>query len=86
MNDKQIIIDVRYFAVLADRIGLQHERLELPCGAVVADAIDVLSDTHDVIAELRGSLATAIGRDYVPPDCLLVSHTELSLIPPVSGG
>ncbi|MCH2142849.1 MAG: MoaD/ThiS family protein [Phycisphaerales bacterium] len=86
MNDPCMHITVRYWAVLADRIGYRTERLELPEAATVRTAMDLLSEQHDIILTMRAVLATAIQDQYVTTGYMLQPNDELSLIPPVSGG
>lgn len=79
-------IDVRYFAVVRERLRTDGEPLELPDGATVRDALDRLSERHPAIAGLRGHLAAAVNQEMVPPAHPLADGDELALIPPVAGG
>ena len=79
-------IQVRYFAVLRERLRTDGQSLELPDGADVAAALDALSAEHDSIAGLCGRFQTAVNMEMVPPDTELSDGDELALIPPVAGG
>jgi molybdopterin synthase catalytic subunit len=81
-----MLINVRYFAVVRERLGLESDTLELPAGASVADALVALSARHAPIAALRGHLAVAVNQEMVPPATPLAEGDELALIPPVAGG
>ncbi|RMH39071.1 MAG: molybdopterin converting factor subunit 1 [Deltaproteobacteria bacterium] len=79
-------IQVRYFAVLRERLRRDGERLELPDGATVADAVDALAAAHDAVAALRGRFRAAVNMEMVDADAALADGDELALIPPVAGG
>lgn len=74
-------ISVRLFAQLRERAGARELELELPEGAVVADALGAL---EDLAAGLP--VVLAVNREYAPQDRELRAGDELALIPPVSGG
>jgi len=81
-------ITVLYFAVFRERLGRDHEHLELPAGATVADAIAALAAQHTPIAQLRGKFRCAVNQDFTRDDDAHALHEgdELALIPPVAGG
>ena len=79
-------IQVRYFAVLRERLRSDGETLELADGATVAGALDALSARHDSFASLRGRCQTAVNQTMVRADEVLRDGDELALIPPVAGG
>ncbi len=79
-------IQVRYFAVFRERLGLEKETIELADGASVAAALDALGARHEVIARLRGKFQVAVNQAMVPTEELLADGDELALIPPVAGG
>ena len=78
---QQMRVRVRLFAALRDRAGADEIELELPEGAVVADALErVRSLTGDLQAVM------AVNREYARAQTTLHPDDELALIPPVSGG
>lgn len=79
-------ISVLYFAVFRERIGRDEDALELPDGATVRDALDVLAAKHPAIGALRGKFRCAVNQDFTGDDHLLADRDELALIPPVAGG
>jgi molybdopterin synthase catalytic subunit len=79
-------ISVLYFAVFRERLGTDHEDLELPVGATVADAIAALAARHAPIAQLRGKFRVAVNQDFADDTHPLADRDELALIPPVAGG
>ncbi|MBO0712382.1 MAG: molybdenum cofactor biosynthesis protein MoaE [Acetobacteraceae bacterium] len=76
-----MVVRVRLFAALRDRAGSDEIELELPDGALVADALARMGGlTRDVQAVM------AVNREYARADTALHPGDELALIPPVSGG
>jgi molybdopterin synthase catalytic subunit len=75
-------VRVRLFAILRDRAGGTDQlELELPDGAVVADALAQMRGLTDGVP-----VVMAINHEYAEPQAPLHSDDELALIPPVSGG
>jgi MoaE-MoaD fusion protein len=74
-------VTVRLFAMLRERAGKPEVTLELPEGARVSDALDLLAGLAEGLP-----LVMAVNREYADPDRVLDSGDELALIPPVSGG
>jgi MoaE-MoaD fusion protein len=79
-------IQVLYFAVFRERIGLSAEALELPAGASVGDAVSALQLRHAAIAALRGRFRVARNQSFALEEEALAEGDELALIPPVAGG
>jgi molybdopterin synthase catalytic subunit len=79
-------IQVRFFAVLRERVRRDGQALELPDGATVAAAVDALAAEHDAVGAMRGRFQTAVNHAMVPPETALADGDELALIPPVAGG
>jgi molybdopterin synthase catalytic subunit/molybdopterin converting factor small subunit len=74
-------VTVRLFAGLRDRAGAGEITLELPAGALVADALRAVGDLTRGI-----SVVMAVNREYADETRRLEPGDELALIPPVSGG
>lgn len=80
-------IQVRYFAVFRERLGLDQETIELPESADVAAAIQYLSERHAAIAGLAGRYRVALNQTMISQlDTRLGDGDEIALIPPVAGG
>jgi MoaE-MoaD fusion protein len=77
----RMVVSVRLFAALRERAGRDRLELELPDGALVADA---LAAVDDLARDLP--LVLAVNREYADPGDPLSPGDELALIPPVSGG
>jgi MoaE-MoaD fusion protein len=78
---RDVIVRVRLFAALRERAGTDRLELELPDGAVVADA---LAAVEGLAAGLP--LVLAVNREYATPEQVLRADDELAVVPPVSGG
>jgi molybdopterin synthase catalytic subunit len=75
-------VRVRLFAILRDRAGGSDQlELELPDGAVVADALEQVRALTDGVP-----VVMAINHEYAEAQAPLHPGDELALIPPVSGG
>ena len=76
-----MVVHIRLFAALRERAGRDRLELELPEGALVADALAAVDDLAGGL-----SLVLAVNREYAAEDQALQAGDELALIPPVSGG
>jgi molybdopterin synthase catalytic subunit len=76
-----MVVRVRLFAGLRDRAGADEVELDLPEGAVVADALERLGPLTTGLTAVM-----AVNREYAQTQTALHPDDELALIPPVSGG
>jgi MoaE-MoaD fusion protein len=74
-------VRIRLFAGLRERAGAAELELELPDGAVVADALEQMRALTEGVP-----VVMAVNQEYAGPDAALHGGDELALIPPVSGG
>jgi molybdopterin synthase catalytic subunit len=81
-----IIVRVRYFAHLRERLRRESETLTLAEGRRVTDLLDELSARYEPISGARKSVQVAVNQEVVPHDRVLRDGDEIALIPPVSGG
>lgn len=79
-----MLVQIRLFAALRDRAGVEAIELDLPQDARVADAIAAARDGGWV--DRRQPCVLAVNREYAQPSSPLHEGDELALIPPVSGG
>lgn len=77
---------VRLFAILRERAGWRERDLELPGGASIEDAWQVMVAESPQLGSSRGSVRFARNRKYAAADETLSDGDELVLIPPVAGG
>jgi molybdopterin converting factor subunit 1 len=82
-----MLVRVRLFAMLRERVGREQVEIDLPEGATVREAMDVVARQHG-FADLVGRmpLVMAVNREYASGETSLSEADELALIPPVSGG
>ncbi len=74
-----MVVSVRLFAGLRERLGSAHVDVDLPDDATVADLLGALE-----IAPR--SCVAAINREYADPGARIAPGDEVALVPPVSGG
>lgn len=79
-------VRVRYFAALREIAGREAEELELPQGATVTTARELLAERYPGMAPVLARSAAAVNRSYVPAETSLAASDELAFIPPVGGG
>jgi molybdopterin converting factor subunit 1 len=74
-------VRIRLFAGLRERAGTDELALDLPEGAVVADALERMSALTDGVP-----VVMAVNQEYADTDLALHGGDEVALIPPISGG
>ena len=77
---------VLLFAQLAQAIGKDRITIELSNGSTVNDALTKLAQEHEIIAQMRNSIAVAINEQYCNANTEIKDGNTIALIPPVSGG
>jgi molybdopterin converting factor subunit 1 len=82
-----MVVEVRLFAMLRERVGSESVTVDVPEGATVREALDALGAQHE-IGDLIGAMPVvmAVNREYAEEGDRLSAGDELALIPPVSGG
>jgi molybdopterin converting factor subunit 1 len=82
-----MVVHVRLFAMLRERVGKDSVDVELDEGATVEDALEAVGRQHDLDDLItRMPVAMAVNRGYADANHELREGDELALIPPVSGG
>ena len=81
-----MIVHLRFFASLRERLRCSELEWDLPCGATVDDLWRALCARYPQLVDLRSSMTFAVNREYVKGNHALSSGDEVALIPPVSGG
>ena len=79
-------VDVRYFAIIREILGLSAERREVPAGATAGDVFTQLIRENPRLERMRPVTMLMVNKAYVTPEHVLHDGDELALIPPVSGG
>jgi MoaE-MoaD fusion protein len=78
-------VTVRTFALLRE-LSTRRTDLELPAGAIVADAWSVFVARHPAVAEHRDAVRAACNGRAVSWHERLTDGDEVAFLPPVSGG
>jgi molybdopterin synthase catalytic subunit len=84
--DSAMLLRIRYFAVVRERLGRDEDTLEVPAGTSAAGALDALVTRHPALAPLRAYLQVAVNQSMASAGQVLADGDELALIPPVAGG
>lgn len=79
-------VQLRFFAVLRERLRAREAERVLPDGCTVGEAWAALCREHPALEPLGASMSFAVNREYVDRAHRLADGDELALIPPVSGG
>lgn len=79
-------VTILYFASLRDRLGLDHERLELPAVTSSAEVLATVARRHPASAETVACCRLALDQAFAHGPLTLDPASEIALIPPVSGG
>src|SRR3954447_21497402 len=79
-------VTVRLFAMLRQQAGWRDRDVELPDGATVDVAWQLIAKDSPALAPQRAHVRFAVNRVYATADQPLEDGDELALIPPVAGG
>jgi molybdopterin converting factor subunit 1 len=81
-----MIVRLRFFASLRERLKASAAERTLADGATVADLWAAMCRERPDLSPLSGSMSFAVNREYVEREHVLRDGDEVALIPPVSGG
>ena len=80
------MVEVRYFAAVADAVGKDTETLDLPPGATIADLRSRLADTYGPdLDRMLGVCAYLMG-DELTRDTAAPLTSRVDVMPPFAGG
>ncbi|MGW0178795.1 MoaD/ThiS family protein [Nocardia sp. NPDC003345] len=80
------MVEVRYFAAIADAVGKNAETLDLPAGATVADLRTLLAATYGPdLDKMLGVCAYLMG-DELTRDTTAALTPRVDVMPPFAGG
>ncbi len=77
-----MIIKVRLFAGLRERLGFADQDVEIDEGHTVGDVWATVAGAGD----LPENVMAALNMDYVKPDARVSDGDEVAFFPPVTGG
>ena len=81
-----MVVRLRFFASLRERLQRSDAEQTLADGATVDDLWTALCAQYPQLGELRAAISFAVNREYVDRNHRLSDNDEVALIPPVSGG
>lgn len=81
-----MIVHLRFFASLRERLKMRAAERTLADGATVAELWNALCRERPDLEPLSASITFAVNREYVDRAHRLADGDEVALIPPVSGG
>ncbi|MEV0299394.1 MoaD/ThiS family protein [Nocardia sp. NPDC050710] len=80
------MVEIRYFAAIADAVGKEAETLDLPTGATIADLRITLATTYGPdLDKMLGVCAYLVG-DELTRDPAMTLTPRVDVLPPFAGG
>lgn len=79
-------VNVLFFATIRELTGTRQISLELPDGARVADAKEMLIEKYPALKLAMDTVVVAVNREFSPDEDPLPEDAEIAIFPPVSGG
>ena len=81
-----MFVTIRLFARLREIAGADELRRQLPPGATVQTAWDLLADEYPGLADYQPTVSCAVNEEYARFTTALKDGDEAAFLPPVSGG
>ena len=78
-------VKLKYFASIAEAVGMSVGEIDLRDGTNVSDVLDVLTKRFKGLEEMN-NVIVAVNGAYVDPNTPLEDGDVIALFPPVSGG
>jgi molybdopterin synthase sulfur carrier subunit len=78
-------IKLKYFASIAEAVGMSGEEMELRDDTIVSNLVEALKQRFKGLKEMS-NVIIAVNGAYVDPNTLLEDGDVVALFPPVSGG
>ncbi|BCK54129.1 MoaD/ThiS family protein [Nocardia wallacei] len=80
------MVEVRYFAAIADAVGKSSERLDLPPEATVADLRRALTTTYGPTLDPMLKVCAYLIGDELTRDETTPLASQVDVLPPFAGG
>ncbi|GAB2547138.1 MoaD/ThiS family protein [Nocardia heshunensis] len=80
------MVEVRYFAAIADAVGKEKETLDLPSGATVGDLRSTLATTYGPKLEPMLKVCAYLIGDELTRDASVTLPARVDVLPPFAGG
>lgn len=79
-------VTVRFFASLADTVGRSQCTLEVPAGASLEQAVELLLDRFPALEGHQDSWHFAVNQAHAEADTVLQSGDRVAIFPYIAGG
>ncbi|MGO4612665.1 MoaD/ThiS family protein [Nocardia sp. 2YAB30] len=80
------MVEIRYFAAIADAVGKDRETLEFPAGATIADLRATLSASYGPDLDKMLSVCAYLIGDELTRDPGVALSPQVDVLPPFAGG
>ncbi|WP_306362666.1 MoaD/ThiS family protein [Nocardia sp. CC227C] len=80
------MVEVRYFAAIADAVGKDSETLDLPAGATVADLRQTLTTAYGPDLDPMLRVCAYLVGDELTRDTTTPLTARVDVLPPFAGG
>ena len=80
------MVEVRYFAAIADAVGKSSEHLDLPAEATISDLRHTLSTTYGPTLEPMLKVCAFLIGDELTRDASALLTPRVDVLPPFAGG
>jgi molybdopterin converting factor subunit 1 len=79
-------VRVKLFAAAKELVGSQMITVDLPAAATVADVQHSVATAHPKLDRILTHAMWAVDAKYADDTTVINEHSDIALIPPVSGG
>ncbi|WP_280274180.1 MoaD/ThiS family protein [Nocardia wallacei] len=80
------MVEVRYFAAIADAVGKSSEHLDLPADATIADLRQTLTTTYGPTLDPMLKVCAYLIGDELTRDATTPLTPRVDVLPPFAGG
>jgi molybdopterin converting factor small subunit len=80
------VVEIRYFAAIADAVGKASETLDLPAEATVADLRDALAAAYGADLDPMLKVCAFLVGDELTRDGTMQLTPQVDVLPPFAGG
>ena len=80
------MVEIRYFAAIADAVGKDKETLDFPAGATVADLRTVLAESYGPHLDRMLTVCAYLIGDELTRDPSTALTPRVDVLPPFAGG
>ena len=77
---------VLYFAQIAEVAGCREEIWDEPRSLTASEVWEKLTDRHPGLQAWKARCRLAVNQHFLSPGEIILPHSEVAVLPPVSGG